>query len=196
MQKILYFDVETTGLHPHSDFITQLSGLIEINGEVVDEFNFFLRPPLGTRISKEALEITGKTIDDIRGYEPAEVGYKAFLAKLEKYVDPRDRFDKFYPAAYNGHFDLQFVDQMFRRQFNNPYWGSYQNWQLIDPLPVMRALSFAGVINTYYHNLSTICRLFNIPLDAHDALSDIRATRELVHMLKNGLKLEGMSNIA
>ncbi|MDZ7795548.1 MAG: hypothetical protein U5N56_00180 [Candidatus Marinimicrobia bacterium] len=43
-RKFLYFDVETTGLNPAKHDITQLSGLIEIDGEVVDGFNFNLKP--------------------------------------------------------------------------------------------------------------------------------------------------------
>jgi len=188
--KILYFDVETTGLFPHADYVTQLSGLIEIDGEVVDEFNYFLRPPAGIKVSREALEITGKTIEDLRAYPEDLEGYRAFQKKLEQYVDPRDRFDKFTPAAYNGQFDLEFMNQMFKRRLNSPYWGSYQNWQLIDPLPILRTLSFLNQLNLSSHNLVTVCRHFGIPLEAHDALSDIRATRELVQLLKNGLKFD------
>lgn len=188
--KVLYFDVETTGLNPQVDFITQLSGLVEVDGELVEEFNYFLRPPKGTPVSAESLEVTGKTIDDLRMYPDAQEGFDKFKELLIKYV-PADIWSmKFYPAAYNGNFDLEFVNQMFKRQFNTDSWGFYQNWQLIDPLPVFRTLSYAGLIKTYGHKLSTMCSHFGISLDAHDALSDIRATRDLIQMLKNGLKLD------
>ena len=37
--RILYVDVETTGLVPGKNDIVQISGLIEINKEVKEEFN-------------------------------------------------------------------------------------------------------------------------------------------------------------
>jgi len=192
--KVLYFDVETTGLNPNVDFVMQLSGLIEVDGEIVDEFNYFMQPPKGTAVSTEALKVTGKTIEDLRSYPSAQEGFDKFTELLNKYVKYGSWSDKFYPAAYNGNFDLQFIDQMFKRQFAIDKWGYYQNWQLIDPLPVFRALSYAGVIKTYGHKLSTMCDHFGISLEAHDALSDVRATRDLVQVLKNGLKLDLWGN--
>jgi DNA polymerase-3 subunit epsilon len=190
MKKVLYFDVETTGLDPQTDFIMQLSGLVEVDGEIVEEFNYFLQPPKGTAVSKEALKVTGKTIDDLRSYPPAQEGFDKFNELLNKYVLFDRWSEKFYPSAYNGNFDLQFVDQMFKRQFKTDRWGYYQNWQLIDPLPVFRTLTYAGLLNTYGHKLSTMCDHFGISLEAHDALSDVRATRDLVQLLKNGLRLD------
>jgi len=188
--KILYFDVETTGLDPSKDFITQLSGIVEVDGEIVEDFNLFLKPPKGTPVSKEALKVTGKTIDDLRSYPEAEVGFKLFNELLARYVTENTWKAKFYPAAYNGYFDLQFVDQMFKRQFGSESWSKFQNWQLIDPLPVVRLLSMNKQLGIYGHKLVDVCRHFGISIDAHDALSDIRATRDLVQVLKNGLKLD------
>jgi DNA polymerase III epsilon subunit-like protein len=45
-------------------------------------------------------------------------------------------------------------------------------------------------LGLYGHKLVDVCRHFGISIDAHDALSDIRATRDLVQVLKNGLKLD------
>lgn len=192
--KILYFDVETTGTDPSIDFITQLSGLVEIDGEIAEEFNLFLRPPKGTAVQKEALRVTGKTIEDLRSYPDAKEGFNKFVSMLNKYVKYNVWSEKFYPAAYNGNFDLQFVDQMFKRQFGIDEWGNYQNWQLIDPLPVFRMLSYFGINKTYGHKLSTMCEHYGISIDAHDALSDVRATRDLIEMLKTGLKFDLWGN--
>lgn len=186
--KIIYFDVETTGLDPKTDYIFQLSGLVEVDGEPVEDFNIFLRPPSGTPVSKKALEVTGKTIEDLRALPDAEEGFKQFLGILKKYVPTPTWREKFYPAAYNGNFDMQFVEELFVK--NGKYWGDYQNWQLIDPLQIFRFLNYSKQINTFNCKLSTICNHFGVSIDAHDALSDIRATRDLVQILKNGLKLD------
>lgn len=54
--KVLYFDCETTGTDPIEQDITQISGLIEIDGKVVDKFNFRCQPLNWDGISPEALE--------------------------------------------------------------------------------------------------------------------------------------------
>ena len=188
---VLYFDVETTGLDPVADSIFQLSGLIEVDGDIKDEFNFFLRPPKGSRVSLKALEVTGKTIEDLRGYPDSSEGYSSFVDMLGKYVSKykvnKSPKEKFYPCAYNGNFDLQFLDNFFKKMGDN-YFSTWQNWQLIDPLPVVRMLCYMGQLDLPNHKLKTVCDKFGISIDAHDAMSDIRATRDLVQVLKNGLK--------
>lgn len=192
-QKILYFDVETTGIDPKKNAVFQISGLIEVSGKVVEEFNFFCQPPEGTEISSKALEITGKTYDDLASYPPSADTFAKLTFTLSRYIDKYDNKDKFYPCAYNGQFDLEFVNQFFI-QHKDHYFGSWQNWQLIDPLPMVRMLSYAGVISLPDHKLGTVAKYFGIKIDAHDAMSDIRATRELVQLLKtelNKLDLKG-----
>lgn len=193
VQKILYFDVETTGTDPKKNAVFQISGLIEVAGEVRQEFNFFCQPPEGCEISSKALEVTGKTVDDLQSYPlPAEV-YNKLTFAMSFFVDKYNSKDKFYPCAYNGYFDLQFLQQFFI-QNGDQYFGSWQNWQLIDPLPMIRMLSYAGVISLPDHKLGTVANYFGIKIDAHDAMSDIRATRELVQLLKtefSNLDLKG-----
>lgn len=182
-QKILYFDVETTGLDPKKNAVFQISGMIEIGGKVQEEFNFFCQPPEGTEISSKALEVTGKTYDDLAGYPVSTVAHTMLTFTMSRYIDKYDNKDKFYPCAYNGQFDLEFLNQFFIQHKDN-YFGSWQNWQLIDPLPMIRMLSYSGVISLPDHKLGTVAKYFGIKIDAHDAMSDIRATRELVQLLK------------
>lgn len=194
--KILYFDVETTGLDSKNDYIFQLSGLIEIDSELVDEFNIFLRPPDGTPVSKKALQVTGKTIEELREYPPMAEGFIEFEKLLRKYVDPDAYYnakEMFYPCAYNGNFDLQFLAELFQKNGNQQFY-KYQNWQLLDPLVVFRMLSSFGHLSLANHKLATVCREFGVSIDAHDALSDIRATRDLFQILKTGLKLDLWGN--
>ena len=44
MNKIFYFDTETTGLDPKRHDIIQLAYIVEINGEVKEEGEFKLQP--------------------------------------------------------------------------------------------------------------------------------------------------------
>ena len=184
--KVLYFDVETTGVDVNHYHITQLSGIIEIDGVVKEEFNFFLRPPKGAVIDPEALTVTGKTLQEVTSYPDRYLAYRDFTDMLSKYVEKykkgKTAQDKFYPCAYNGYFDLQFLNKLFL-EFDDHYLGTWQNWQLIDPLPVVRMLSFSGNFLFDNHKLSTVCQIFGISIDAHDALSDIRATRDLTKVI-------------
>ena len=42
--------------------------------------------------------------------------------------------------------------------------------------------------------LGTVCAFFDIDLDAHDAMNDIVATRELYHLLLDGLRIDTMED--
>ena len=44
VKKALYFDVETTGLNPYKNDIIQFACLVEINGEVKEEFETKVAP--------------------------------------------------------------------------------------------------------------------------------------------------------
>ena len=59
MYKLCYIDCETTGTDPYKAGIIQLSGIIEINGEVKEEFNYHITPFAMDTIDDKALEITG-----------------------------------------------------------------------------------------------------------------------------------------
>ena len=63
--KICYIDTETTGLDSKTCGIIQLAAIMEIDGEVVSEFETRIRPFDGCAISSEALEISGAKVEDL-----------------------------------------------------------------------------------------------------------------------------------
>ena len=65
MTKIMYYDLETTGLQPLVNGIHQIAGIIEINGKVVEEFNINMRPAEFHIIEPKALETSNLTVEDI-----------------------------------------------------------------------------------------------------------------------------------
>lgn len=184
--KILYFDVETTGTSYQENEITQLAGLIEIDGEIVEEFNFDVRPTNFESISQEALEITGKTIDDLKSYPDSYTVYCDFTDILDKYIEKFDKMDKFYPCGYNVDFDIKFLRSFFIRN-KNLYLGSYLSYKAIDLLPLMYFLESCEKISLENYKLGTVCAHYDIEIDAHDAMSDINATRQLYLKLKDEL---------
>jgi DNA polymerase-3 subunit epsilon len=179
MKKILYFDTETTGLDPVKNDIIQLAGLIEIDGKIVEEFDLKCQPHSYENIQQEALNTHCFTLEQIKGF-PSPVSVKNnFCAILAKHCDKFDKGDKFYPAGYNCRFDLDFIAQWFIKCKDN-YFGSWQNWRSIDPFPALCVMDYKGEITLQNYKLETVAGHFGIELKAHDALSDVKATREII----------------
>lgn len=190
--KTLYFDVETTGLDPRQNGIIQLACIIDIEGNIEAEHNWNVAPFENDKIDREALAVNGCTEEQIKGFDPPREVYEAFISVLGRFVDKYNRFDKFYPAGYNLQFDLDFENQWFIKN-GDKYFGSWQNWNAIDPLAIIRRLVWMGILEPLpNYKLITVCEHFGIELgeSAHDALADIRATRELNLILNKYFKTE------
>lgn len=182
--KILYLDTETTGITANSAVI-QFAGIIEINGEVKEEFNIRCKPHKNADISEKALEVTGMTLDIINSYQEPKEGFEEIESIFEKYCDKFDKNDKFILAGQNIKFDFQKLYEFYVR-LGNKYLGSWINFKLMfDTLAVIQALQLVNKLPVLENNkLITWCNHFNIKLEnAHDALADIRATRELAKIL-------------
>lgn len=187
--KILYFDVETTGRDPKVNEIIQFSAIVEIDGEVKETVNWYCQPTRWENVEPEALEVTGKTIEELQTYPPASALMDGLESLFNEYIDKYDKTDKFYPAGHNVGFDLDFL-QAFWKQHGDKYGtGSYQNWRSLDSRVLAHFLITAGKIPEPENiKLSTLCAQFDIPINAHDAMSDITATRELIKKMLTYLK--------
>lgn len=191
--KILYFDTETTGTDPLIHEITQFAAIVEINGRVMEEVNWTCQPKDWEAIEPKALEVTGIGIEELKTYQEPEKMYADILALFEKYESKYDKGPlKFYPAGHNVGFDLDFLDAFFKRygDRDTKKWGitSWQNWRALDSRVFANFLFVAGKLKTQNVKLSTLCEHYGIEIDAHDALSDIRATRNLVLRMMEELK--------
>ena len=59
MEKIFFFDLETTGVKHWQNGIHQISGGVVIEGKMVEKFNFKVRPNEKAKIEDEALAVAG-----------------------------------------------------------------------------------------------------------------------------------------
>lgn len=191
--KIFYLDLETTGTDPAKHGIIQIAYLVEIDGKEHQRGEFRVRPFDFQSIEPDALEVNGVSVDDLAKYpQPNEVYQRLVNQVLQKYVDKFDKADKFNIAGYNVGFDLQFLKQFFVNNGDN-YFGSWFNYDTIDPLPVLRFFQpvnpwIAGLPNK---KLATVAKALGIDLDnAHDALPDILATKEIIDRIHR--KYEGL----
>ncbi len=177
-KKAFWFDVETTGFSSTKNDIYQLAYLIDIEGGIVLKRNLFLAPTRPENIQKKALEIGGKTEEEIMAYPPVREGYEILLSDMDAWVEKFDKGDKFYPGGYNVSFDMRFLSALFKSMGNN-FFGSYFNGINLDPLSTLRTLHYKENLELENMKLPTVAKYFGIELDAHNALSDVEATREI-----------------
>ncbi|WP_338977148.1 3'-5' exonuclease [Fusobacterium nucleatum] len=185
MNKIIFIDTETGGVNPEKSALIQLSGIIRIDKKDVEKFNFYIKPFENSEVNEKALEVQGRTLDELKTekyIEEKEV-YKQFINLLDKYIDKYDKTDKFIVAGYNVRFDVDILKALFQRHGNN-FLFSYLDSSMLDPLYSIRLLQIAGILPVLENNkLETWCKHFGIELKAHDSLEDIVATKKLIGKL-------------
>lgn len=193
MSKVLWFDVETTGLKADKHSIIQLAAIVEIDGEVVAEKEFLIQPLKDREIDPVALQVNGRSSEEIKTepFLPVEKVFPEILRLFDLYIDRFDRSDKFFIGGYNVDFDVDFLASLFGYMRNN-WLGSYVNWVKLDPIALVNIMTYMGLLDLPNRKLLTVCNHFGIELgeDAHDAIADIKATRELFGKL---LKVQKMN---
>ena len=183
MKKILWIDVETSGIDWNKNCILQLSALVEIERKVVEEYNAFMKPFKGDTISKEALNVTGITVDQLKTFRnPVEV-LSEFKQMMEKYVNPYDKMDKFILGGKNFNFDRNFIKRWFEKCEDEYFWSWFHFPYLDIEQELARVMLFETDLVLPNYQLKTVCELLDIQLDAHNSLSDIKATREIFWMI-------------
>ena len=184
MKKLFFFDVETTGLDPAVHDIVQLAYIIDRDGEIVDTGDLYLRPSPGGSIDPDALRVQGRTLEQVMAFPPASDAYHTLIGRLSLHIDKFNRADKLYPVAYCGiQFDYPFLQNFFKRQ-DDPFFGSWYNHRVIDPIVLARTLDFKDILVSPDLKLHTVCESFGVPLSqAHDALADVTAMRELFYKM-------------
>jgi len=186
MKKLIFFDLETTGLNPEQNGIHQISGCIEIDGEEKECFDFKVAPNPKLDISDEALKVCNKTKEEVMAYPSMDIIYKQFVSLLEKYVDKYDKTDKFFLVGYNNSsFDNQFLRNWFI-QNNDKYFGSWFWPNTLDTyiLATQKLLEERSKMIDF--KLNTVCSFVGIEIDEsklHDAIYDIELTRKLYKII-------------
>lgn len=181
--KALFFDLETTGTYPGKHGIHQISGMIVIDGEIKEKFDFKVRPNPKAEILDEALNVAGVTREQIMAYPPMEEVYRKFVDEiLAKYVDRYNKKDKFFLVGYNNaSFDNQFLRGWFL-QNGDQYFGSWFWANCIDVMVLATPYLAARRAEMENFKQGTVAKFLGIQVDdtkLHDALYDIEICKAI-----------------
>ena len=187
MNKYCFFDIESTGLDPKRNDIIQLALIIEIDNKIVYKEKLECQPFDYSAIEPKALETNHLTIEQIKTFQTPQEMYKKLIKILDTYVDKYNKNDKFIPVGYNVNFDIGFLREFFLKN-GNKYYGSYFDYHFLDGMALTFFMRYIGKLNLENYRLETSCKHYGIEINAHDALSDIEATRELILEIAKEIK--------
>ena len=188
MSKQFYIDVETTGTDPQANALVQIAGIIEIGGETAETIDLLTAPFEDDELTDEALDVIGKTEQELRGYRQPRDVYQELIDVMDGYVDRYDSGDKFHFIGYNSRFDESFIRSWFKK-LNDNYFGSWFHWPAIDVsnLAAIHFMQNGGQPSSM--RLMSVAESLGIDIDqdkAHDALYDIEITKEMFEVLTDG----------
>lgn len=185
--KKFWLDSETLGLNAAEYPLVQLAAIYE--GK---EFNGYCYWPQTQ--TKEAIAllvngwgVSGKRLDDKELLTPQELGDKFFTFLAECRADAGNQ--PLVLAGHNVKFDLDHLDEFFKRLgvvgIRNVF-----NYHLFDTAGIAMLMKDLGIIEQYQRiALGELCKLFDVTLeDAHDALCDIRANKQLYDKMQAELR--------
>jgi DNA polymerase-3 subunit epsilon len=188
MSKLFVYDLETTGVKYWQNGIHQISGAIIINGEIMEKFNYKVKPYHSCKIEEDALKIANVSMDKIMSYPEMKDIYRELVTMLEKYVDKFDKLDKFHLVGYNNaSFDNQFFRAFFVQNGDN-YFGS---WFWSDSIDVMILASyFFRFQRSKFTDFKqkTVAKMCGIEVDEnrlHDAEYDIELCLGILNFITN-----------
>ena len=195
MQKLVFIDVETTGVNPGRNGLTQVSGCIQIDDAIKESFDFFVRPFPQDEIEDAALEVTG--IDRRQLLPPDDPEFLAvpgqdfcdphdIYARLQvmfgRYVDQYNKTDKFQFIGYNAHsFDMPFMRSFWEKN-GDRFFGSWFWYPCLDVMLIWAQLLQLKRPQLKDFKLATVAQHCGIEVDVtrlHDSQYDIELTREL-----------------
>ncbi|MBE7053550.1 MAG: PolC-type DNA polymerase III [Ruminococcaceae bacterium] len=174
--EFIVFDIETTGLNPATDTITEIGAVRVKDKQVLDVFQTFVNPE--RKIPKNIVELTGITDE--------------MVADAPKIDEALESFYEFVGdaalVAHNATFDTGFI-KAAASKCNMDF-----NFCFIDTVEFSRALLKNQVKN---HKLNTLAAYLNISLENHHRASDdATATAHIFIKLIEMTEEKGIYNIS
>ncbi|MGI6174902.1 MAG: PolC-type DNA polymerase III [Christensenellales bacterium] len=168
------FDIETTGLMPQKDAITEIGAVKIVGGDVIDTFASFVNPmrPIPQQITK----LTGITDEMVQDAPETKQVLKEFLAFSKGCV----------LMAHNAPFDMGFINVFAKRaglELDNP---------VVDTLELSRKL-FSELKS---HKLNILAKHLGIDMGSHHrAVDDARTTGQIWVACAKRLQEQGSQTV-
>lgn len=187
-----FYDLETTGLKPSKHSIHQISGYIEVDEEVVEEFNFKTRPHPKAAIEPEAMKKGKVTEEQIKAYPEMKTVFQKVIRMLSNYIDPYESKQRAFLVGFNN---SRFDDEFFRRWFSQNGNEGFDSWfwsHAIDVLCLASEYLENRRPNMPSFKLKRVAIELGIEVHSdklHDAAYDIHLTRE-IYRIVTGREIE------
>lgn len=174
-REYVIFDLETTGLNPRTEAITEIGALIWKNGEILKEFTTFANPE--KPISPEIQKLTGITDDMLKG-APSQ---KEAIEKFKEFIG-----DRIIIAHNAGGFDVNFL------KVSGEKLGIEFNCQFIDTFPLAKNL----LTNLKNHKLDNLANYYKLgDFNHHRAMADTYMLAKIFDKLVEDLEKVGITDI-
>jgi DNA polymerase-3 subunit epsilon len=187
-----FYDLETTGVDERKNGIHQISGCIEVDGALMESFNFKVQPNPKAIIDEEALDIGNVTREQINAYPPMRDVYLSLVKLLSKYVDKYNPRDKMYLIGFrNSSFDDKFFRAWFL-QNQDAYFGSWFWGNSLDVSIQASEYLINRRAKMLNFKLKTVAKELGLEVDEdrlHDAEYDILLTRD-IYRIVSGIEIE------
>lgn len=173
-QSFVVFDIETTGLSPEKEKITEIGAVKIREGQVIECFSSLVNPacPIPNRIS----ELTGITDDMVKDAPFIEEVLPKFINFIQDSI----------LVAHNAKFDSAFIKNQ----------AALMNIQIINPILDTLALSRMCLPHLKKHRLNDLAKHYNVKLrNHHRALEDAQATAEIFLKLMEYVRSKGAKTL-
>jgi len=169
------FDLETTGLNPITNEITEIGAFKIINGELQDIFSQLIKPQAG--ISDEITRLTGIDDDMVKEAPPIEIILPKFLDYIGHSI----------LIAHNADFDIGFVKAKIKQVAP----GQELTNSILCTVKLARYL----LPNLANHKLHTVGRHFGFSTqNRHRSIGDVELTFQIWEKLLPMLEAKGIKN--
>ena len=188
--RILVFDVETSGLNPELNALTQISaGVCDFlpdwsEYEVIETFDTLVKPIPGLLYEDKALDIQRRTLDELKTGKQIGNAFLGVQDLVERHFGAAKCCT---PYGVNVKFDIDFMDANAKRyNLRMPF-----NFVYRDICQWFRLLQDLGRHTQYRANLETILSHYGIEIEEaarHTAKGDVIATVEAIRFMMKDFK--------
>jgi DNA polymerase III epsilon subunit-like protein len=175
------FDMETTGLDVWlggAEPIELAAIMLDMNQQEVGRFPARLmsvqHPELA---SPRALEVNGKTIQQIMAAESPAVVFNEFAGWMHGILGGVGRA---MPVGHNVQFDIQFMKWAFNQYLRPLSYDNLFDYHSIDSFQIAFFKKVQIERSMKYTQLTDLTRFYGIIHDAHQAMGDVEATVEVL----------------